>query len=249
MSLGYRVLLLSLWSLVLLFGSFSCRKKETGPEPAKTSDLTLSIQHNIGSFPLKTDTILYQNKAGNSYSVTKLEYFLSHAVFHGSSGDIVFDNVDYINPLTPDFKSTKPIKVPFGRYSGLTLYLGLDTSHNKSGILPHTVENENMAWPASMGGGYHFLKLEGRFMDTGGPAGYALHLGRNENLVRIDVDADFDIISGIHDMVLTMDINEWFENPHTYDIPKDGRYIMTSAPAMKKISENGRDVLTFKELK
>ena len=40
--------------------------------------------------------------------------------------------------------------LPYGAYRSLTFYIGLDSAHNVTGALPHTVDNENMAWPALM---------------------------------------------------------------------------------------------------
>ena len=36
-----------------------------------------------------------------------------------------------------------------------------------------------MAWPDVMGGGYHFLKLEGHYKKDSLLAGYAMHIGQN----------------------------------------------------------------------
>lgn len=100
-----------------------------------------------------------------------------------------------------------------------------------------------------MGGGYHFMKLEGRFLDSGSSSGYAVHLGRNASLVKVEIPASFEIRQGIHEIVLTMDINEWFTDPAVYSLVMDGSYTMNSQLLMKKISANGHDVLKFKLLK
>ena len=103
-----------------------------------------------------------------------------------------------------------------------------------------------MGWPDMMGGGYHFLKLEGHWMDTGGQLGYAMHIGKNGFLVKAGTKASLQVLGGkTINRKLMMNINEWFAHPNTYNLATDGVYSMGNAPLMKKLSENGSDVLSF----
>jgi hypothetical protein len=53
-------------------------------------------------------------------------------------------------------------------------------------LLSTTLDNLNMAWPTAMGGGYHFLKMEGHYLDSlNTNQGYAIHIGKNENLMPV----------------------------------------------------------------
>ena len=49
-----------------------------------------------------------------------------------------------------------------------------------------------MAWPTAMGGGYHFMKVEGHYLDTSNTIqGFAIHLGKNNNLVNVLINQYF----------------------------------------------------------
>ncbi|MBA3900642.1 MAG: hypothetical protein H0X62_10600, partial [Bacteroidetes bacterium] len=100
--------------------------------------------------------------------------------------------------------------------------------------------------PEQMGGGYHFLKLEGRFQADNKVLGYAIHLGNNENLVNCKVLHSFDVKLKYQEVNMEMNLNEWYRNPNVYDFNKDGNYSMSLMPAMKKISENGATVFTIR---
>lgn len=244
--LGSKNLFLA-FSMLFICINWSC-KKENVTVLKDYSELEVCIEYSVSGTPLIFDSLIYKNKAGEFYSVSNLEFFLSNLTLLNDVGNVILDNVDYLNASSSKFQSTSTIKVPFGHYKGIRLLIGLDSIHNVTGRIPHTIENENMAWPVPMGGGYHFMKFEGRFYDSGNISGYAIHLGRNVNLVKIEIPVNFDITYSNHKMFLTMNINEWFENPWMYSLSNDGNYTMNSLPMMKKISENGSDVLQFKLL-
>jgi hypothetical protein len=104
-----------------------------------------------------------------------------------------------------------------------------------------------MEWPATMGGGYHFLKLEGHYRDNGSEVGYATHLGTNMMLVKCVIPAAvLDIRGGQTQQVkLTMNLNEWYQNPQTYSFKADGDYSMNDMALMAKLRNNARDVFTL----
>jgi hypothetical protein len=234
--------------ILFLCFHWSC-KKDKDPEQKDYANLQVRLEYLVNGAPLVFDSLMYTNAAGELYSVSKLEYFLSRITLHGDGTEIELGNIDYLNAADNLFNLTENKRVPYGHYSGLSLLIGLDSQHNLTDALPHTIENENMAWPVPMGGGYHFMKFEGRFGNLGQSSGFAVHLGRNINLVKIEIPANFDITSKQHEMVLIMDLNEWFANPWIYSLINDGSYTMHSAALMKKISENGSHVLKFKTLK
>lgn len=105
-----------------------------------------------------------------------------------------------------------------------------------------------MAWPDAMGGGYHFMKMEGYFLDKSGlnKNGYAMHLGNNFNLIKVDINIPISITGETQNKTLTMNINEWYKNPSFYDFEIDGNYSMGVPNAMSKLAQNGKDVFTVK---
>jgi len=160
-----RHLLLPSFLLALLVSG--CKKETTYPPAAVPADpAVLSVSHVVDGLPLTYDTLLYTNEAGALYSVTKVEYYLSELVLMGT-GSTANDTLHgpwYVNAAgVTDFDLSS---LRAGTYSGATMLLGLPPALNITGALPNTIENINMAWPEPMGGGYHFIKFEGRFVPT-----------------------------------------------------------------------------------
>lgn len=224
----------------------SCRKEKANVIPGPTTgDATVSVVYNVGGKQLLFDSIMYTNAAGNKFSVTKVHYYLSRFRFY-SGGQVKYssDTIIYVDARkNMQFGFTG---LPATTYDSVSFHIGLDEAQNMSNSLPATIENVNMGWPDMMGGGYHFLKLEGHWEDAGGTLGYAMHIGNNGFLVKAGTKKSLTVTGGkTLDFKMNMDINEWFANPHTYNLATDGVYSMGNAPLMKKLSENGGDVFTI----
>lgn len=167
-----------LLSVSLAMASTACRKEDDAPpsgQPAPVITEKLLLAHHIDGDPLVRDTIRYMNEAGHAYSITRLEYYISQITLLGATccgtPDHIIPGPFYINAA-----AHSPIdlgQLPAGEYRGATLLLGLPPVMNQTGALPNTPENSGMAWPDQMGGGYHFLKFEGHFLNGITPTGYA----------------------------------------------------------------------------
>lgn len=233
--------LIGLSTLLAFVALSSCKKEEK-----KSGDVTISVAHRMDGVQAVMDTLAFQHPAGYPYSVTRLQYYLSGFRFKKSDGSMHSSaEVLYFDMDRPEFSSGKLFNIPAGEYESVTFYLGLDSNQNKTAALPATTENVNMAWPDPMGGGYHFMKFEGYYKNNKGTYGYAMHLGRNANLVTITLPLSQFEVNGNRDMKLIMNLQEWFKNPALYDFDVDGNYSMGSMPAMQKLKTNGSDIFTF----
>jgi hypothetical protein len=186
---------------------------------------------------------MYQNGARELYSISRLNYFLSDIAFYKSGAPVYkIDTVVYIDAKN-SYSLITPDVSPFS-YDSISYSIGVPASYNAHGKLAPTYENIAMEWPDAMGGGYHFLKLEGHWKYAGSVAGYTVHLGTDAYLVRGGCRTTGYVSAGAENIItLRMDINEWLEHPNTYSFSTDGVYTMGNAALMKKISENGRDVI------
>lgn len=228
---------------VLLFSS-AC-KKEKSAIPDYTS-LKINLSHTIDSLPLLFDSLMYANDAGELYEVNHLEYYISNITFYRPYGDIYKTNkIFYINANTFSTCSLLLDSIPTGKYSYITFNVGIDANHNISYSLPNTTENINMAWPNMMGGGYHFMKLEGHYLSDSSNYGYAIHLGQNSSLVNCKVNESYFIGYPNPELTLNMNINEWFRTPNTYSFSTDGNYTMGDSLLMAKIAKNGANVFSL----
>lgn len=234
-----------LFSVVIIAFFSSCKKEEVAT-PEKTSTIDFSLDYEADGQPIVTDTIQYPIDAGYLISVVTLNYYLSEIKLIRSDGSsVLVKDYHYASLKDASTNSFSGGQVLQGTYTGISFNIGLDSAHNVPDGLPNTTDNNNMIWPVPMGGGYHFMKFEGYFTDSTGSYGYAMHIGKNENLVKVQLDTNFTIGENATHLPLIMNLNEWFRNPYIYDFNVDGNYSMSSAPAMAKLKANGTDVFHF----
>ncbi len=228
--------------------SLAACSKDDDPTPAPTAEkkLTLDLSIVSGSSALQFDTIMYSNAAGNVYSVSRLQFYISNVQLINADSSLV--NISEYNYVDARVSSTLSITHTLptsGHFIGMKLQLGLDTAHNKSNFLPAIAENINMVWPDMMGGGYHFMKFEGTYVDGMNTPGFAMHLGRNAYIANCVISHHFDLANGSNTMNLVMDLNEWFVNPHIFDFNVDGNSSMGDMNDLLKLSQNGTDIFTL----
>ncbi len=235
--------ILSVLSLILIF---SCKKKDN-PVGTNYGKVNIKISYRVDTKPLAFDTMIYVNQAGNSYAIERLQYYLSKFRFYKAgklcytTNDVVF--FDARKDTTASFSINFTQGIESGKYDSITFYIGLDTPYNTSNSLPATLENIGMGWPDVMGGGYHFIKLEGHWNDNGVLSGFAAHIGQNGYQAHVSVPYSYTVpINGNTDLSLAMNINEWFRGPYTYHFKTDGSFTMGDTILMKKLATNGADV-------
>ncbi len=211
---------------------------------------------------LRQDTMLYQNEAGNRYEVTEAQYFISDMVFTAADGAryaILSDRcAHYVDADLPGTLVWCPDdELPAGGYSAVTFVFGLAPRLN----VPHRYTNapeNNMSWPASMGGGYHNMKINGRWLDPGGEARpFNLHSGRLVTADGDTLETSFSVtlpLSGfivrkdeVAGLVIDMDINRWFCSPCLFDLNVYGGGVMQNAEAQRALAANGWDVFSVSE--
>jgi len=208
--------------------------------------LTMNIKHHVDGVPLQFNVQDYTNAAGNHYEVTSLHYYLSNFVFSSSEGSTYTDpGVYYIDAADSTTTVVSIAALPKSTYTSVSFVLGLSAAQNISQGLPNNTINNNMEWPDPMGGGYHFMKFEGYFIDsTAQQNGFAIHLGTNVSMVSIELSQLIDAKEDNQTIDLSMNLNEWFVNPVRWDLDSLS-YTMGNASAMSAIATNGADVFTF----
>lgn len=224
---------------------YSCKPDE---KPIKTGkEVQIAIEHVVDGIPIEKGKVNYTNASGNEYSITRLEYYLSNFRFITENGEIiVHDQVYYISAFDTNTHTLIINDLPPTDYTKIIYNFGLTPGRNLSNSLPNTNENANMFWPEMMGGGYHFMKLEGRYRDTTALSGYAIHLGTNVCTMEVSKDVSISNKTDVGRLTLTKNINEWYTNPKDYDFINHGRYTMGDTVLMEHIIENGQTVFTLK---
>lgn len=239
---GYIVVVVC-WLFISSFLLSSCEKTEVMP---RFSSLNLQIDHVVNEDVLQLDPIQFVNEAGNVYSVTDVKYYLSNITLTASDGSIFYDaEIHYV-----DFKETESLFIFLdsiipGKYNSLSFDLGIDSSRNLTGFLPNTLNNLNMAWPDPMGGGYHFLRFEGKFLIGPNTYGFAFHLGKSMMKIHYVLDLNKELKYWNETIHLKHDLNEWFKTPTTYDFNIHEPYTMNSDSVMQVIKLNGSNAFSL----
>jgi hypothetical protein len=169
--------------LLAVVSLVSCSKDD--PTAGK---LTLAFTNKVGSQPLVPETGQYTNAAGEAFTVSTLNYFISNIRLKKDDGSTVSFPGQYFLIRQADSLSRKAIveQVPFGSYSSVTFTIGVDSARSVSpvserkGVLDEaSYGDDSMYWAWNTG--YVFLKLEGTSpvvdLNSAGQRKYMYHIG------------------------------------------------------------------------
>ena len=211
------------------------------------SSANISVITKSDNLAVIWDSLNNTNAAGNIYSVQNINFYISGITLKRNDGFIYKSNrVFYIDPRISIKSSLHLDSIPKGDYISLAFLIGLDSLRNVDFGLGATIDNLNMAWPTAMGGGYHFIKIEGHYLDTSNAVqGFAIHLGKNNNLVNVLINQSFNQQNSMHDYSFIFNINEVFKTPYLYDLNVDNNYTMSDSLAMLKIKSNMKDAFSI----
>ncbi len=207
---------------------------------------------------LDFNTIKFTNANGEELSVEKLRYLISNITFHNSTGEdlkiYAYKLVDVTNNANISF--ILPEDIPSGTYSNVSFTFGFDNDDNYQNY----VDLNSASWnvPMMLGGGYHFMQLEGKFVDNGGAeTGYAYHTIRavdNSGAELVFQDTFFKVnlgevvISNDATLEIKMNIAEWFKNPNQWDLNVLGSMLMPNFNAQVMMRANGQSVFSLGEI-
>lgn len=233
---------------VWLLAIVSCDKDEDKPASGDVS-FTIKLLHVVDGEPLEFDNPRYNNAFGNTYSVVRLQYFVSDFKLTRADGGVVqVKNAFYVDGREPETHTHNPqIRLPQGNYQSVSFVFGLHAETNVPGTFPNPPEN-NMEWPAPLGGGYHYMKLEGRIVEGESTKNYQAHTGPtdgNHNFFEVNLpQSAFTAEDAAVEIVISMDVNRWWENPNTLDL-NEMTMMMGDQDKQVLLKENGTDVFSF----
>ncbi|HNW67436.1 MAG TPA: hypothetical protein PKK66_01100 [Bacteroidales bacterium] len=240
---------------------FAGCKKET-PEAAGKGNLMLSFDMQINGTQLVTNVMNYTNAAGNPYEVNEVKFFISELKLYKNDGSVVRIQADNsIHYYDWDIENTHTWNIaddlPSGTYDSISFTFGLPPEKNISGYFVNPPEN-NMSWPSVLGGGYHYMQINGRWrnlQDSVRVLNFHTGIGQiyDNGEVTEYVPNHFQVVlphsfqiqaDGTTTLDLVMNINSWFTTPHDYDFNVWGGSIMQNQAAQEVIKENGHDVFS-----
>ena len=207
--------------------------------------VAIRFEHEVDGDVLELETGSYANAAGNRYSVTRLEYIITEISLAGDDGgsaDIASHH--YLNESCGGSKRLSA-DVPGGSYSALRFRFGIGEEGNVTGGLPNRTAYNNMAWPDNMGGGYHYMRLEGLYDDGGQAASFLSHTGPTAGKdfsFFVELPIALEVDAGDWEIAVAMNVNNWFDDP-VYDFTGTGM-IMGNADAQVLHRDNGANLFT-----
>ena len=236
------------WLIILLsLLVASCTKKE------ENGFVDICVDYSVNNEPLITDTLCYTNEAGNEFLITEIQWFISKWELQDEQGRwIASDRIFYIDTNIPESQILRMDSIPIGKYKKVRFTFGLDESDNRSGRFSDPPES-NMFWPEQLGGGYHYMKLNGKFVNEAGQlVPLNIHLGRlheDDNHITVELPMEFTVKENAENQLhLTMIIDNWFRSPNVYDFDEWGSAIMENPTAQRVLKENGNDVFTIQNI-
>lgn len=231
--------------IMFLFLLASCKKEKVEPiyNDKNLAPLSVEFDNIVGGTNLYLNSGTYTNAAGENFSVTLLQYYISNIKVYKADGTeyIVPQDSSYFLIKESDVLSRfATVKVPEGDYTRLVFTLGVDSLRSimdiekRTGVLdPSGGMDDGMYW--GWNSGYIFFKMEGISdaapIDGSGQRKFRYHIGgfggysapTINNIKEISIDLTTagearvrkDRNSNIHLMV---DISKVFNGTHTISI-------------------------------
>ncbi len=223
--------------LLVLSPFYSCNKKEEMPGK-KFGNVELTLEHTIDNQPLRTNIFDYLNKSGNVYMVSDVQWFISNMHFVKDDGSVVYPDSAQIF-LYIDTELTSSLKqrielLPVGHYRKIGFTFGLDENANQSYKFVNPPQSY-MFWPEYLGGGYHYLKLNGKWINSfGDEQPFNFHLGIGQNTTKnsalnsscftFGIAADYDHCEGFTPPLVLPEVVSFVQN--YFDVNQEFEFVV-----------------------
>ena len=220
----------------------------------------------------------YTNAFGTKYQINDVQFFISNIEIRVNGkwisnasqiknnkecreSPFYLDDKYLLNRVSFSIKAKQPV------VDSIRFTFGIPKELNKS----YSLEDPEMArmyWPEVLGGGYHSMKLNIKFIDNQDSVSlFNCHLGRGV-VGDTFVDNEFSITLPVapttiffnlspkewykktttYNVTVTMNIEKWFLEPNPIDFNLYTKGIMGNQEVMGKIIENGKNVFSTSPL-
>ena len=239
--------------MISVFLAASCTKHEKG-------SVEFFFTHTVDNTPVQYNQLIYSNAAGNQYQVNEIKYFISRICFIDTEGkSIEIKQNAGIHYVDCSFENTlrwKIEEVPPRDYTAISFVFGLDENDNISHRFVNPPEC-NFSWPDFMGGGYHYMQINGKFLNKeNNLQNMNIHTGIGQlydenhdvtqfvhNYFTVTLPIAFSVYSdNLTSLKLNMEIQHWFNSPNLYNFNEFGSGIMQNQKAQQLLRENGWNV-------
>lgn len=219
----------------------------------KTGTLKISFINTANGRPIVLHDSLYNNAFGEPYTISKLKYYISNVIIHGSNQLPENDPFHLINAA--EVNNSFEITLNEGNYKKIQFLLGVDSMHNCSGAQTGALDPLNdMFW--TWNNGYVMFKLEGNSAaSTADLQRIEHHIGgyKGANNVATLIDLDFPqslLIkeNTITEIVIETNLDHYWKNNADIKISETPLW-MTMGGMAKKIASNFNGLFSVMFLK
>jgi hypothetical protein len=200
------------------------------------------------------------NANGELMNFSRIRYLISRLELENTDNGqtYAFDGYKFTDlsiPATYDFRP-EDNELPAGTYQ-LKFIWGFNEADNLDGAYAD-LNSASWNWPAMLGGGYHFMQMDGNYNLDSTPKNYNYHNGKarlsadppvfEPNFQVIELSTPISI-SGNTTIDIKMDFAEFFTNPHTWDLNVLDTPLMPNYTAQKMMQENVTTVFSLRSVR
>ncbi|MCF0071432.1 hypothetical protein LZD49_13200 [Dyadobacter sp. CY261] len=255
--------------LLIVSCSFPDEKDDT--DPVETGTIQLQFDNIAGNQDLQLDSTRYMNAAGEDFTVSKLNYYISNIKLIKMDGSVftVPQDSSYFLIREANNESQKLTirNVLTGDYTGIEFVVGVDSTRSvadstqRKGILdPYSgpTNEEAMYWDWNPG--YIFLMLEGSsdsattangkyYYHIGGFGGRTSRTINNLKTIKLTFPGQKAIVttSIVSNVLIQADILKIFNGPTQLSIKKSSGIMFSDSS--KIIADNYAGMFNVKEIK
>jgi cytochrome c peroxidase len=195
--------------------------------PVFGAALQIEITPKFSGENLQPASFRYQTPAGETFSVTRVSYLVSDFALQRNDGSWleISNSIAWLD-FDQNRNSVWLDKIPAGEFCSMRFLVGLNTNLNHADISqfpashPLNPNLNGLHW--SWQGGFIFLALEGLWRNASGELdGWAYHLARDTNSVRITLAAPLEITNETK-VELNLDLAAVLNAPRPLSFERDG---------------------------
>jgi len=235
--------------LILILVTRCSEEKECCVQPQFT--ITLNFTHHWNGLkitPQDFNELKFTNENGERLSIERLRYLVSNiSLINGKNYHLIDVGENSGTSITiPELTDES--------YT-LSFRFGFSGEDNTDGAY-QDLNSASFSVPGMLGGGYHFMQLDGKYVDNNNEAsGFNYHMIKAvdrtdpDNLkfedTSFEVNLGTIVVANTTEIEIKMNLAEWFKNPNTWNLNELNTILMPNFEAQKMMRENGEAVFSL----
>jgi hypothetical protein len=241
--------------LNFLCGIFQANAQSNSTVRAMTGTMNISFINTVKEGPLVLDSMNYINSFNETYTVSRLKYYISNIALNNSQHGFTEPDSYHLIDAADSSSLNFSFDAAANTYSSISFMVGVDSIKNVSGAQSGALDpSRGMFW--TWNSGYVMFKLEGSSpVSSIFNHRIEYHIGGFEGpmnvvqLITIPLPAHFKLDAGRSSEIIIMaDLNKLWQGANDLKIAETA---VTMAPGVlsKKIADNYNRMFSIKEVK